>query len=272
MSTGIQAIYNTRRQQGMVAIVAISIVTFAICFVGVVLVRQTAPDPAGTPVGLVPPGATTPSPEYISILIVGVDVLTNPNPQLEGVWVMQLQPKTTPNYYFTGFSPQTRAQVNPGDPLRTLAEIYSGDRRINAGKSDFTRLAVQRVVPGLIYPQAEVVFDRSMLASAINLLGGIDIAGQTVRGADILRLYDAIPVANTTDRLNFQGSVLLAISEKAKHYEWDEPAINAFMAMGQQWNPDPLWFRHIIDAELPITNRVFIPAYAPLSAEATPTP
>lgn len=222
--------------------------------------------PTAPPPTLTPTPTATPSTE-ISILLIGVDSLANPRPQMEACWILRY-PRNTPPFYLTGFSPLTQVQLNPGKPPQSLKEIYADDRYIRVGDSMFTRNAIQSILPGLTRPQGEVVYDRGMLVSAINLLGGIQINGQLLRGNQVLALYDFIPLEDAQARMDFQVAIVRALTEAAKQTDWSDPTLQAFLSLGQQWTPDLAWFKLLAQAELPITDDEFIATAAPL---ATPT-
>ncbi len=221
------------------------------------------PSPTPTP---------TPTPiNRVSILFLGVDSRVSPQPKLELCWVLTFEPGTH-EYFLAGFSPTTPVQLSPADPVQTLQEIYANDQYLQTGQSRFTRKAVQIISPGIVLPQAEIVFDREIAAEAINLLGGIKIEGQTLDGPTLLALHDFIASDDAGARLAFQRTVVEAIAAAAQQKNWSEPAVQAFVGLVEKWNPDAAYLQSLAEAELPLAEAEFFITVAPLAGPATPQP
>ena len=226
--------------------------------------RTATPSPSPTP-------APTPTLNRVSILFLGVDSRINPQPKLELCWVLTFEPGTHA-YFLAGFSPATPVQLSPADPVQTLQEIYANDQYLQTGQSRFTRKAVQIISPGIVLPQAEIVFDREIAAEAINLLGGIQIEGQTLDGPTLLAFYDFNVSDDAGARLAFQGTAVEAIASAAQQKNWSEPAVQALVGLVQKWNPDAAYLQSLAEAELPLTDAQFSIVVAPLAGPATPQP
>lgn len=214
-----------------------------------------------------PAPTPTPTPtNQISILLIGVDSLASRTPNLESCWVLTFVPDTN-QFFLAGFSPMTSVQLKPGEPAQYLKDIYATDLGLNDGDSSLTRSAVHIYSSGSPTPKAEVVFDREMLAVAIDLLGGVQISGTTLNGSTLLDYYDFIAPDEAQARLEFQQFALEAIVRSAQKVNWSKPALRAFMALGQRWNPDQAWFLRLAEAELPLADAEFLFTVAPLTLD-----
>jgi hypothetical protein len=199
-----------------------------------------------------------------SVLLVGVDSLNASQPKLEACWVVTFQPGTQ-QYYVLGFSPDTAIAL-PGEATpQPLATIYNLDHQIGRGDI-FTRDALRVISPGLSF-QAEVMFDRLMLAQTIDMLGGISLNGQWLNGPGLLTLYDQLPPDQPAERLMFQQQALTALADTAKQQNWTTETLSPFFDLGQEWSPDQGFLFTLAQAALPISQAEFFITNAPLVLE-----
>lgn len=218
---------------------------------------------------------TTPTPiklgAPVSVLALGVNSATALHPQLEGCWVITFEPGL-PQYYLLGYSPATLVEVQGATNARTLRDVYDMDLQIGRG-TVFTHDALKSISPGLPLPQYEVVFDRQMLAQAVNSLNGIPLNGEWLDGDALLTRYDAIPVDQAIDQLAFQRAALEAILKTAQQRDWSSNAWQAYLNLGQQWQPDVQAFMTLAEIALPTASQAeFYINLAPLAPEATASP
>jgi hypothetical protein len=240
--------------------------------VGIAIGDGVTPVPTAAATRLVvSPSTPTPiaSGMQVAILVLGVDSTASPRPRLEGCWVITFQ-TGLPQYYLLGFSPATL--VPDATNAHTLEEVYDTDLDIG-GRAMFTRDALKSISPGLAPPQYEVVFDRQMLAWAVNTLNGISLDGEWINGDTLLARYDAIPPDNPVDRLAFQGAVLEAILKTAQRKDWSSNSWEAFLKLGQHWQPNAQAFVNLVELTLPTASEAeFYIKLAPLTPGETPSP
>jgi len=197
-----------------------------------------------------------------SVLLIGLDSLNTSQPKLEACWVITFQPGTQ-QYYVLGFSPETEINL-PGEATpQRLATIYNLDHQIGRGDI-FTRDALRVISPGLSF-QAEVMFDRLMLAQSIDMLGGLSLNGHWLNGPSLLALYDQLPPDHPADRLMFQQQALLAMVDAAKKQSWTTETLSLYFDLGQEWSPDQGFVFTLAQAAQPISQAEFFITNAPLS-------
>ncbi len=244
--------------------------------VGVAIGNAGRPTPIPLPTATLPvsffttPLQVTPGAQ-VSVLLLAVDSLSIRDPQLEGVWVVTFQ-AGQPQYFLLGFSPATQIQVAGDANARTLQDAYATDRRLGLG-TKFTRDALKSISPGLISPQYEVMFDRSMLRWTVNTLNGVTVREEWLTGEKLSERYDEIPPDNPLDRLVFQGEALHAILTTVQSKEWSSDAWRPYFNLGQKWTLDAESFNNLMETVLPtVPQAEFYINLAPLAPEVTPTP
>jgi hypothetical protein len=263
------------------SLLVLALLTAACLLAGVLLglwMGLFVPGPVGsrTPTPLLISPTSTPPPE-ISILLLGVDSLTSAAPRLEACWVLRFN-IDEPEYYLVGFSPDTQVQLRIGSPPASLAQHFADDWQIGGATSNHTREAVQVILPGLVPPQAEVVFDLPMLAHAVDMLGGIALGGQHVEGATLLNVYAGLPAGDAAARLAFQHEVLFALTQAAQAQNWTGETMRPLFYLGQKWRPpdandsSPNWFQNLADEDLPLVKPTFSITETLPSGVVTPTP
>ena len=217
----------------------------------------TPPAPTLTPL---PTLALTPGAQ-ISILLVGVDSLASLKPNLETGWVLTFVPGAR-EFYLLGFPPTTKVPTTDASEAPPLSAIYELDAP--ARDADFTRRALETITPGLSI-QAEIVYDRQMLARTIDDLGGIELRDQHMDSGTVRASYDNLDPQDETGRLAFEGDVLKAVL----HRDWTAEMLAHHLNLGQHLRPGPAWFLQVSQAIGPLSlgNFIVIPAVT-----ATPAP
>lgn len=199
-----------------------------------------------------------------SILLIGLDSLNASQPKLEACWVVTFQPGTQ-QYYVLGFAPETEIALPGEATAQPLATIYNLDHQIGRGDL-FTRDALRVISPGLSF-QAEMMFDRLMLAQTIDMLGGITLNGHWLNGPSLLALYDQLPPDQPAERLMFQQQALIAMADTAKQQTWTTETLAPFFDLGQEWSPDQGFLFTLAQAAQPISEAEFFITSAPLILE-----
>ncbi|MGH2521348.1 MAG: hypothetical protein ACRDH2_02490 [Anaerolineales bacterium] len=257
----------------------LSLITLAASLIGILggldLGRRIRPRVVSTQaIGRPLPANAAPSPtpaDHVAILLLGVDSLAAEPPQLQACWVVILVPSAR-QYFFIGFSPDSQASPVDGEAPQTLRQIYQVDDRLDWG-AVFTQDTLQEISPGLLEPQVTVVFDRQILAQAVDKLGGFTLRGQEQDGQSLLALYDALPAGASSDRLRFEGEVLEALWQAAKDQNWSPEMLIAYLSLGQQWYPDYETMAGLARVAPPFSEAQYTITYAPLTRpEATAVP
>ncbi|MCJ7512783.1 MAG: hypothetical protein MUO23_07415 [Anaerolineales bacterium] len=187
------------------ALLFLLLLCFGFGLLSVVLQDRSDPSPgnpsATTPAG--PPASTsTPSAASTAILILGVDNLDQESPRLLATWVAAHDPEQDQLLLY-GIPTSASAPTGDGRPL---ASLFTWSR--TAGVGDDFMQALSALVP-LTY-QATVVMDEAAFAAAVDALGGADLGGTHLQGAQLLaflRLLQTKPEA----LLAAQAEVLLAL-------------------------------------------------------------
>ncbi len=233
---------NSARKQ---AAVLLAIVTAVSLWVGInvgVGFGNTLwfPPPETTPTGptflptATPAVSPTPAVSQISLIVLAVDAVASLNPQLEAYWLITFKPDT-PEYYLLGVPPTTTVTLSEAEP-QTLRAIHLIDVRYNLNDL-FVREAARVLSPGANRPKAVVTFDRAMVAQAIELLDGLDIAGHHYSGEAALAAYDALP-PDSAERLERQAAILLGLLREAGDRGLTPTELLALLTLGQTWYPD----------------------------------
>jgi hypothetical protein len=204
---------------------------------------------------LLPPTATPtitifqppPSPDQISILILGVDSHTARRPVLESCWLFTFIPGS-PELFLVGFPLDTRLS----DAGR-LMDYY------NLGPTfDDSALFIQRglydLSSGGIKVQYQVVLDRAFLISNIDAFGGLRLDGVTLlSGSEVFALYDALPPDDHLVRAEFQRSVLQALTDLFRRQGWSGAEVQAFFDRYREYSADSAELLDIAQRVMPFT-------------------
>jgi hypothetical protein len=174
---------------------------------GVLSVFVRPPGPAGDPT----PQPAEPTAEAGSgtgrttMLVLGVDALSAPDPGLRAVWIISFRP-AEPRPLFLGVSPAAAPDNQAG---RSLAELFSYSP--GKGLEPGMLAAVQQVVP--LEFQAVMILDEVAFAYLVDYLGGVVVNDRPVSGEQILwtmrLLYDDHPAL-----LEAQRTVLRAMIDR----------------------------------------------------------
>jgi hypothetical protein len=227
------------------AILLLAIVTIASLGFGIVIGIILGDPVAARPDWLTPTGPTflptatptafpTPDASQIFIIVLGVDSVTAPSPQLEACWIITFKPDA-PEYYLLGIPPTTTVTLT-GMPPQTLREIHLVDVH-NALQHLFMRDAARTLLPGINKPKAVVTFDRTSVIQAIDLLGGVTIAGQYYTGETALAAYESLP-PDSAERMDWQSAILVNLLRAARDRELSPAGLVALLNLGQMWYPD----------------------------------
>jgi hypothetical protein len=216
----------------------------------------------------------TPAPgQQVSILLLGVDSLAAPRPQLEAVWVVTFQ-YGQPQYFLVGFSPATHINIQSTAGAHSLRQVFDVETSLKLERGHpFIRDALASIAPSLAASGYEVVYDRAMLAWTISNLNGVHVRGEWLTGESLLARHDAIPPENDADRLAFQGEALLALLESARYLSWSPDILRTYFNLGQKWQPDAETLFLMAEAALEtLPEAEFYIQYAPLRLEPAATP
>lgn len=185
--------------------------------------------PTATPVV-----SPTPDASQISVVLLAVDSLNSPKPQLEACWLIIFKPDA-PEYYLLGIPPTTTVTLT-NSPSKTLRDIHVID--VHHKLNDlFMRDAARTLLPGINKPQAVVTFDRAMVIQAIDLLGGLTLAGQHYSGEATLTAYEALP-PDSSERLERQTAIVMGLLRAARDRGYSPVELVALLNLGQAWYPD----------------------------------
>lgn len=264
-----------RKTQSLNLLASLTLASLLLGFcITIPLLVSPRPLPVPTRASL-PPPTTTPAPTAISaatvsILLLGVDSLTSYHPELESVWVISFIPGTS-TYYFVGFSPDSIAIYSPTEEPGSLRQVYELDTLMARGNV-FTGDALHNLLTGMVPPQAEVIYDRSIFRQAIDKLGGITLYGRSQSGQDVLDLWDALP-ADPPDpqiRLEFEEEILRATLAAIQIRQWTPANVLAYFNLGQVWIPSYDAIVQLSQMAPPSLNFTFTVQYAPLKGEGVP--
>lgn len=207
---------------------------------GLWLGHPPPPPPPTTPTGptylpsATPIASPTPDASQISVILLAVDALNNPRPHLEACWLITFKPDT-PEYYLLGIPPTTTVALS-NSPTTSVRELHDIDvaHKLN---TLFVRDAVRTLLPGINKPKAVVVFDRAMVIQAIDLLGGLTLAGQYYSGEAALVDYETLP-PDSPERLERQTAIVLGLLRAARDRGYSPAGLVALLNLGQTWYPD----------------------------------
>ncbi len=229
------------------------------------------PNPVPPPPPLPSPTPTQPPFTIISVLLIGTDSLSGPQPNMESVSVVKYQTEVH-KYFLIGVSPDTiTCPIIGTQPAKKLRDWYAEDVRHNR-QSLLTQLALENISKELGGIYAEVDFDRQAVLETMRPLGPVSCQGQTETGPQWLNGFDALPVTAAEERLHFQGSHLQCLFMAAQHENWDFPKLMNQLARRRYPTPD----RAVLtfEAAPPLPPSEIILEYTPLNpcVSATPQP
>lgn len=177
----------------------------------------TSVAPTPTPTALVALAPAAQPGEQRSLLLIGVDDLGQSDPRMEGCWVITYL-VGMPQYYVIGFLPTAQFSLSSLSSSRSLADIFSEDRRQQRGYQ-FMHDAIQSRLPGFTI-QADLILDRADLLDLIQNVGGLTTPTQTVSGIDVLEHYDSLRVDDSASRMTYQSEVFALIFAALSRQNW----------------------------------------------------
>lgn len=184
--------------------------------------------PTATP--LVTP---TPDASQISVVLLAVDSLQSPHPQLEAFWLVTFKPDAL-EYYLLGVPPTTTVTLRDSSTY-TLREIHLLDVNQNL-QNLFMRDAALALLPDINTPKAVITFDRALIVRTIDLLNGLTIAGQHYSGEAAMQAYESLPY-DSAARLEWQTAILLGLLRAARDQGHSPASLLALLHLGQTWYP-----------------------------------
>ncbi len=124
-----------------------------------------------------------PPEEQVNFLIVGLDELASPQPQLTALWVVSFEPPGR-DLFVTGIAVDASSPTLDG---RSLADVFAWRE---AGPSVQFLAAVATLAP--VPPDAVIGLDRQGFAATIDYLGGIELNGATLDGAQVTAVLELL--------------------------------------------------------------------------------
>ena len=220
------------------------------------------------------PVAPTPAPTkdgltIISVLLIGADSLSAPQPRLESFTIIKYQTEVAVYHEFM-FSPDTVISSTDGTgSSRTLQSFYADDAR-NQRQPLLIQAALRQVSSELGGFYAEVDFDRQKVLETLGKLGASECLGQAQTGEELLRQYDALPPEAGLERLHFQGSLVQCLFDAAKKQNWSFPQL--IESLGTRFYPTRDHAVITAEAAPPLAQSEFAVIYSPLNLSIKPTP
>jgi len=220
------------------------------------------------------PVAPTPAPTkdgltIISVLLIGADSLSAPQPRLESVTIIKYQTEIAV-YHPIIFSPDTVISSTDGaGSSKTLQSLYADDAR-GQRQSALMQAALGQVSSELGGFYAEVDFDRQGVSKTISQLGASECLGQAQTGEELLRQYDALPPEAELERLHFQGNLVQCLFDAAKKQNWSLSQL--IESLGTRFYPTPDHAAITAEAAPPLAQSEFAVIYSPLNLSIKPTP
>ena len=153
-----------------------------------------------------PTRRATPTPGPAAVYFFGVDELESEHPRLLAVWMATFERGGSDVFLF-GFPTDTQAG---GDSSGTLGDLFAWDPA--AGPSPHFEQALQTVT--LLPARMTVVLDRVGFQAVVNHLGGVELSGVRLSGAEtvaVLELWQDDPTAS----VEAQARVLEALAQRA---------------------------------------------------------
>jgi hypothetical protein len=207
----------------------------------------------------------------ISVLFIGVDSCTDPNPTLESLTVVKYQTEVA-KYFLLAVSPDTATgPVSATVPMKTIRSYYAEDAPLQR-QALVTQAALRKISPQLGGIYAEVDFDRQTITETIGLLEPFECLGQTQTGEEVLRRFDALAPDAAEERLHFQGNLLQCLFVAARKQNWSFPKL--MDSLGERFYPSRDLATITLEAAPPLPQSEFTVNYLPLNPfeKATPQP
>ncbi len=205
----------------------------------------------------------------ISVLLIGADSLSAPQPRLESVTILKYHTEIAV-YHPIMFSPDTViSSAEGGAPPKTLQSCYADDAR-SQRQSLLIQAALQQVSSELGGFYAEVDFDRQSVSQTISQLGTFECLGAVQSGEQLLRQYDALPPEAALERLHFQGNLVQCLFDAAKKQNWSLPQL--IESLGRRFYPTRDHAVVTVEAGPPLPQSEFTIIYSPLNLSTKPTP
>lgn len=148
-----------------------------------------------------PDAGATPSPlpasseVQVNILVVGVDQLTAAQPALTALWIASFEPPGR-DLFLTGIPASAPAPALDGEPLAGAWGWSPG-----SGPSTGFLAAVSSLAP--LEMDLVITLDREGFAAVVDYLGGIELNGATLDGAQVAAVLDLLaddPGASTASQ------------------------------------------------------------------------
>jgi hypothetical protein len=187
---------------------------FALGLISALLARDREP---AAPPTLLP----TPREEQVTILFVGVDQLSEAAPRLRAIWIASFEPPGS-DLFVTGIPVDFPALSLDGRPLEEAFTWSPED-----GPSPDFLAALGSVAP--LAPDVVVMLDRQGFAALVDYLGGIELNGAALDGAQVTAVLELLaddPAASTAS----QERVLEAMVGRAEALG-DSPDITPLAAL-----------------------------------------
>lgn len=150
--------------------------------------------------------AASPTPGQTAVLFLGIDDLQEPAPVLLAVWVATYSLPGRDVFLF-GFPTDTLAGEDTQTPLQ---DLFAWDPSSGPDPAFLTALQAITLLP----PRLIVVLDALGFAAAIDYLGGVDLNGVQLSGAEVNAVLD-LWQDNPGARVEAQARVLEALSQRS---------------------------------------------------------
>ncbi|MFP3855415.1 MAG: hypothetical protein ACLFWD_14095 [Anaerolineales bacterium] len=141
-----------------------------------------------------------------TLLVVGVDDLSRPDPELRAIWLLSFRPPSK-DLFLLGIPLDLTI---PGDPPAPIQEHFSFNQ--GQGPSETFLEALYRGVP--LEANATITLDEAGFAQAIDYLGGVRINDATFSGQEVLGIL-SMTEGDASASLSLQRRLLNAMSQRA---------------------------------------------------------
>ncbi len=167
--------------------------------------QRRTPTPASLRTATATRGAT-PTPGPSAVYFIGVDELESEQPRLVAVWMATFERSGTDVFLF-GFP----SDMQTGGPDSDgLASLFTRDE--DGGPSSEFELALQSV--SLLPPRMTVILDRTGFQAVVNHMGGVELGGVRLTGAETMAVLD-LWQDDPTGLVEAQARILGALAQQA---------------------------------------------------------